>query len=88
MQIIKGNVLSGTVLGCFGCFWLSWGLCQYWILVLGVPPLTGGGAVGYTLYLVLWGVLACGFYVVTLATNYCLHTWRVMLCLPVTAAVV
>lgn len=83
VQMIKGNVLSGTVLGCFGCFWLSWGLCQYWILVLGVPPLTGGSATGYTLYLVLWGVLASGFFVVTLATNYCLQVrWSVRLMCP------
>lgn len=73
LQVIKGNVLSGTVLGCFGCFWFSWGMSQYWILIYDVPVLTGGTPVGYTLYLVLWGVLATGFFVVTLATNYCLQ---------------
>jgi succinate-acetate transporter protein len=73
-EILKGSSFSFAVFGCYGAFWLGWGI----VYVESHRSTSNFDASTYqngkTAWLVQWGVLSACFWIITLRKNICLIT--------------
>jgi succinate-acetate transporter protein len=73
-EILKGSSFSFAVFGCYGAFWLGWGI----VYVESHRSTSNFDASTYqngkTAWLVQWGVLSACFWIITLRKNICLTT--------------
>lgn len=73
LELFKGSTFSFAVFGCYGSYWLSWGL-TFWEMHRTTSELDELGAFndGRTLYYIQWGFLTMAFWIITWRKNMAL----------------